>query len=506
MNKQKIMDFFSSLGRSLMMPIATLAVAGLLLGLSAALSKPQVQNLLPFLKAEGVLYIINLTKTLTGAIFGLIPVLFAISIALGLAKKDKEIAAFAGFVGYYSFLISASFIIKSKIFNFESLRMANILGIGNTIEMGAFAGILTGIVVACLHNRYYNVEFPTAIAFYGGKRFVAIIVMIVMSILGQVVPFIWIPISDAINSFGRAIAEAGHLGIFVFGFLERALIPTGLHHILNSIFRTTPIGGVYNGVEGCLNIFLQFFDKVDISELRQYTSFLGQGKMPIMIFGLPAAAYAIYKTTPAEKKNQVKALMVAGVATSIVSGITELLEFSFMFVAPTLFLFHSLMAGLSFGFMSLLGAGIGNTGGGIIDMIIYGVIQPGSRWWLILILGPILSAIYYFVFKTYFEKKNLTIDVNNSIDEEPAEKTGETVSDTIEKIIKALGGKENVVEVNNCYSRLRVDLKDIDNVDENLLKTTGSMGIVKLSKTHIQIIYGAKVENIANKVRKALEI
>lgn len=181
MNKQKIMDFFSSLGRSLMMPIATLAVAGLLLGLSAALSKPQVQNLLPFLKAEGVLYIINLTKTLTGAIFGLIPVLFAISIALGLAKKDKEIAAFAGFVGYYSFLISASFIIKSKIFDFESLRMANILGIGNTIEMGAFAGILTGIVVACLHNRYYNVEFPTAIAFYGGKRFVAIIVMIVMS-------------------------------------------------------------------------------------------------------------------------------------------------------------------------------------------------------------------------------------------------------------------------------------------------------------------------------------
>ena len=139
-------------------------------------------------------------------------------------------------------------------------------------------------------------------------------------------------------------------------------------------------------------------------------------------------------------------------------------------------------------------------------MIIYGVIQPGSRWWLILILGPILSAIYYFVFKTYFEKKNLTIDVNNSIDEEPAEKTGETVSDTIEKIIKALGGKENVVEVNNCYSRLRVDLKDIDNVDENLLKTTGSMGIVKLSKTHILIIYGAKVENIANKVRKALEI
>lgn len=388
MKKEKIMEFFSSLGRSLMMPIATLAVAGLLLGLSAALTKPQVQQIIPFLKTNGVLYIINLTKTITGAI------------------------------------------------------------------------------------------------------------------LGQITPFIWIPVSRAINNFGNSIANLGHIGIFIFGFLERALIPTGLHHILNSIFRTTPVGGAYNGVEGCLNIFLQFFDKVDISELRQYTSFLGQGKMPIMIFGLPAAAYAIYKTTPADKKTQVKALMIAGVATSVVSGITEPLEFSFMFVAPVLFLFHSIMAGLSFGFMSLFGAGIGNTGGGIIDMIIYGVIQPGSRWWLILILGPIFAVIYYFVFKIYLEKKNIIIEASTSIDEKA--ENNKVVPDVIEKIILGLGGDENIVEVNNCFSRLRVDVKDIGKLNENLIKTTGSMGIVKLSNTHVQIIYGAKVENIANNVHKIL--
>lgn len=503
--KVKIMEFFSALGRSLMMPIAALAVAGLLLGLTGAMAKPQVQNLFPFLKNDVILYVINTIKTVTGAIFNVIPLLFSISIALGLAKKDKEIAAFAGFIGYYTFLVSASKIMNSGFFDFSALRMANILGVNNTIEMGAFAGIMTGIIVAILHNKYYNIEFPIAIAYYGGKRFVAIAVMFVMAAIGQFIPFIWLPVSQAINSFGTVIGNAGHTGVFIFGFLERALIPTGLHHILNSIFRTTPVGGVYEGVEGCLNIFLQFFDKVDISVMRPYTSFLGQGKMPIMIFGLPAAALAIYKTTPSEKKNQVKALMIAGVATSIVSGITEPLEFSFMFAAPTLFLFHAVMGGISFGLMSLLGAGIGNIGGGIIDMIIYGVIQPGSRWWLIFILGPIFAVSYYFIFKIYLEKKNITVDVN-SIDDEPAETVSNSngTSPLIQKIIEGLGGYNNIVEVNNCISRLRVDIKDINKIDEALLKTTGSMGIVKSSNNHIQIIYGTKVENIANQVRIAM--
>lgn len=503
--KNKVMDFFSALGRSLMLPIATLAAAGLLLGLTSALLKTQVQDALPFLTNAGVLYILNLIKTITSTIFGMIPVLFSICIAFGLAKEEKEIAAFAGFIGYYTFLLSAAIIINSGAFDFASLKMSNILGIEKTIEMGAFAGILTGILVSILHNKYYNVDFPVAIAFYGGKRFVAIVVIGAMAVLGQVVPFVWVPISSGINALGNLIGSLGALGVFIFGFLERLLIPTGLHHVLNGIFRTTSVGGVYEGVEGCLNIFLQFFDKVDISELRRYTSFLGQGKMPFMMFGLPAAAYAIYKTSPEEKKPKVKALMIAGVAASIVSGITEPLEFSFMFIAPQLFLFHAVMGGVSFGLLSLLQVGIGNTGGGIIDFLIYGVLVPGSRWYIVIIVGIAFAIIYYLVFKWYFTKKNLSIDVNEDVEEESSSQDSSMKSDLAVKIIEGLGGFDNIVAVNNCISRLRVDVKDMSLVDEALLKKTGSMGIVKPSSTHIHVIYGPKVEKIAKQVKEVMK-
>ena len=507
--KNKVMDFFSALGRSLMLPIATLAAAGLLLGLTSALLKPQIQEVLPFLQITGVNYFITVLKTVTATVFGMIPVLFSICIAFGLAKEEKEIAAFAGFIGYYVFLLSASLIIGSGFFDFTSLKMSNILGIENTIEMGAFAGMLTGLITAALHNKFYNVTFPVAIAFYGGKRFVAIAVMGVMTVLGQLVPFVWVPISAAINGLGTMIASLGHLGVFIFGFLERILIPTGLHHVLNSIFRTTSVGGVYEGVEGGLNIFLQFFDKVPVSELTQYTAFLGQGKMPFMMFGLPAAAYAIYKTSPKEKQPKVKALMIAGVAASIVSGITEPLEFAFMFIAPPLFVFHAVMGGISFGVLSLLGVAIGNTGGGIIDFLIYGVLVPGSKWYMVILLGIVFAATYYFVFKWYFTKKNLSIDVSD--DEEVVEQaSSDAKSNAITaigaRIIEGLGGHGNIVAVNNCISRLRVDVKDMSLVNESILKSTGSMGIVKPSDTHIHVVYGPKIEKVAKQVKEAMKV
>lgn len=502
--KNKIMDFFSALGRSLMLPIATLAAVGLLMGLTAALTKPQVQEALPFLANTGVVYVLTTLKGISSQIFGLIPVLFSICLALGLAKKDKEIAAFAGFVGYYTFLLSASAMINSGFFEFDSLKMSAILGVGDTIEMGAVAGIMTGLIVAALHNRFYNVEFPVAIAFYGGKRFVAIVVIMVMAVLGQVVPFVWVPVSSAINALGGWIGSLGHAGVFIFGFLERLLIPTGLHHILNGVFRTTPVGGVYEGVEGCLNIFMQYFGTVDIEVLKPYTAFLGQGKMPFMMFGLPAAALAIYQTSPKEKKAKVKALMIAGVAASIVSGITEPLEFSFMFIAPQLFLFHAVMGGISFGLMSLLGVGIGNTGGGIIDYIIYGVMVPGSRWYMVIVVGLVMAVIYYVVFKWYLTKKNITIEVNDDQPEGGSLEGSGGGSPLAARIIEALGGFENIKVVNNCLTRLRVDVADMALVDEAALKSTGAMGIVKPSDSHIQVIYGPKVEKIANQVREVL--
>lgn len=369
MKKNRIMDYFSALGRSLMMPIAALAAFGIILGLTGALLKPQVLETITPLQNPFIFYIITLFNQLSGVVFTLIPVLFAISIAFGLAKTDKEIAAFAGFIGYYAFLVSSSVVVSSNLISLETLRVTSILGV-ETIDMGAVAGMLTGMVVAALHNKYHDITFPVAIAFYGGKRFVAIIVLIVMGLIGQVAPFIWTPVSGGINTLGTLITNTGAIGVFFYGFLERLLIPTGLHHVLNGIFRTTAVGGVYEGVEGVLNIFLQYFDSIELSVLRPFTRFLGQGKMPFMIFGLPAAAYAIYKTSPSDKQARVKALMIAGVAASMVSGITEPLEFSFLFIAPPLFIFHSIMGGISFALMSLLGVTIGNTGGGLIDFFI----------------------------------------------------------------------------------------------------------------------------------------
>lgn len=408
MNKSKVMNFFSDLGRSLLMPIAALAACGIVLGLSAALLKAQVQAAVPVLSVGILHFIITTINKVSGIVFTLIPVLFAISIAFGLAKEEKEIAAFAGFIGYYTFLVASACMINSGFMDFSALKISTILGV-ETMDMGAVAGMITGIVTAALHNKYHKVTFPVAVSFYGGKRFVALVVILAMTAVGLIAPLVWAPVSMGIDALGGLISAAGLAGIFCYGFLERLLIPTGLHHVLNGIFRTTAIGGVFQGVEGCLNIFLQFVDKVDLSELQPFTVFLGQGKMPMMMFGLPGAALAIYRTAPAEKKARVKALMIAGVAASVVSGITEPMEFSFMFVAQAL------------------------------------------------------------------------------------------------EIIEGLGGKDNIKVVNNCLTRLRVDVKDMSAVDEPRLKKTGAMGFVHSSDVHIQVIYGPKVEEIAANVREALK-
>ncbi|MBQ0065132.1 MAG: PTS transporter subunit EIIC [Firmicutes bacterium] len=503
--KNKIMGFFSDLGRSLMMPIAALAACGIVLGLSSALMKPQVQAALPFLASAVPLFILTVLNKVSGIVFTLMPVLFSISIALGLAKEDKGVAAFAGFLGYYAFLVASSLMIGTGIIDFSAMKISTILGV-ETVDMGATAGIIAGLVTAVLHNKYHKVQFPAAIAFYGGKRFVALIVIVTMAGVGLVMPLIWEPISVCINGLGGVIHAAGAFGVFIFGTLERLLIPTGLHHVLNSLFRTTPLGGVYEGVEGCLNIFLQFVDQVPLKDLQPYTQFLGQGKMPFMMFGLPGAALAIYQTSPQEKKSRVKALMIAGVAASFVSGITEPLEFSFLFIAPVLFLFHSLMGGLSFMLMSVLGVIVGNTGGGIIDFFIWGVFQPGSNWFWIIVVGIPYAFIYYFVFKWYLSKKNISIEVAEEDEEmNQALSLDEKAQQTAATIIEALGGFENIVVVNNCISRLRVDVKDMSLVNEDMLKKTGSMGIVKPSDKHIQVIYGPKVEKIADNVRAVLK-
>lgn len=504
--KNKVMDFFSALGRSLLMPIAALAACGIVLGLTSALMKTQVQEAVPFLSQTFVYFIISTLNKVSNVVFTLLPVLFAISIAFGLAREEKEIAAFAGFIGYYTFLVASSCLINTGFMDFSALKISNILGV-ETLDMGAVAGIIIGLVTAQVHNKYHKITFPVAISFYGGKRFVAIAVIMVSAVIGLIAPIVWSPISMAITGLGGVISASGLVGVFGYGFLERLLIPTGLHHVLNGIFRTTAIGGVYEGVEGCLNIFLQFIDKVDISELAPYTVFLGQGKMPMMMFGLPGAALAIYRTSSPEKKQKVKALMIAGVAASVVSGITEPLEFAFMFVAPQLFVFHAVMGGISFMSMAALDVIIGNTGGGLIDYLIWGVFQPGSHWYWVIVVGIPFAVVYYNVFKWYLTKKNLSIEVSDEDDEENAASgvvMGEQQMAQAYRIIEGLGGSANIKEANNCLTRLRVDIVDASLVREDILKKTGAMGFIRPSETHIQVVYGPKVEAIAANVRECL--
>ncbi|HIU05171.1 MAG TPA: PTS transporter subunit EIIC [Candidatus Coprousia avicola] len=500
---KKLLDFFSALGRSLLLPIAALAACGILLGLTSALNKDAVLAAVPFLAEPVPHFIITTLNTLSNVVFGQLPVLFAIAIAFGLAREEKEIAAMAGFIGFYTFLMASQCMINSGFFDFSSLRIAATLGV-ETLDMGALAGIMTGCIVSVLHNKFHRVQFPVAVAFYGGKRFVAIITVLVMGAVGLVMPLIWTPISLAIDGLGSIISSLGLIGVYIFGTLERLLIPTGLHHVLNGLFRTTSLGGSMDGIDGCLNVFLGFLDKVPMADLAPFTRYLAQGKFCVMLFGLPAAAFAIYRSTPDEKKPAVKALMIAGVAACFVSGITEPLEFAFMFVAPVLFVFHALMGGLSFMLMAAFQVVIGNTGGGIIDFFVWGIFQPGSNWWWVLVCGPFFAVAYYFVFYTYLTRKKIAIDV---ADEDDAHEIADGASASERDlrlagmIIEGLGGVENIVEVNNCLTRLRVDLKDMSLVDEDALKKTGALGFVKPTDTHIQVIYGPKVEGIANNVR-----
>ena len=345
------------------------------------------------------------------------------------------------------------------------------------------------------------------------------------AILGIVVPYIWPYVNKVIQSIGIGIASLGYIGTFIFGFLERLLIPFGLHHILNAMFRFTEVGGslVVGGQEvfGALNIFLaQLSDPETINFSTEATRFLAQGKIPIMVFGLPAAAYAMYRTAKPENKSKVKGILLAGALATFVTGITEPLEFSFLFVSPILFVIHAFLSGISFMLMHILGVAIGNTQGGIIDLIVFGVMQPNTNWIYTILLGLAYTVVYYNVFKVLILKFNLqtpgreeVIDINSELEEL------EVLEDKIEvdangeaskravAIIKYLGGKENIEDLTNCITRLRVVVKDMNKVDKNAFKKyTGAMGVMVVSDKDIQIIYGPSVSQVREEVSFALSI
>lgn len=519
--------FIQKLGKSMMGPLSIIVAAGLLLGLASTLLNPNVfGNALA--NVAFVNHFVSLINSLAGGLFGLLPILFCMSVAQGLSKEDKEVATFASIIGFILFHTTIRFLLQLKGITAETVSIDYLVAQGKdilaatqenaaydtvmgifTYRMSIFGGIIVGMWSAMIHNRFHTTQLPTAFSFFSGKRFVPIMMVVTVPFLGAAMFLVWPLFNMVINGFGTLLSQAGAFGTFIYGFLERLLIPTGLHHVLNQLIRFTPIGGaaMINGeqVSGALNIFntLLMEANPDMDLMRQATRFLTQGTHPFMVFGLPAACFAMYKTALPQNRNKVKGILLAAGLTSFFTGITEPIEFSFFFISPLLWLFHAFMAGMSFLVNTLLGVCIGNAGGGLIDLMIFGVLRgTETKWILNVAIGLIYAVIYYLVFKWAIVKFN--IKTPGREDESDEVSYDEEVTELGKAIMEALGGKENIAEIDNCISRLRLVLKDTSVIREDALKKTGSLGIIKISDTVLQVVYGAKVEKAASELKRAV--
>lgn len=524
-------EFLQDLGKALMMPISVIAAAGIFLGLAAALQNPAIVSE-EILNAQLMQNVIGFIRKVAGSLFANLPLLFAIAAAIGLARDEKPTAALAAVIGFITFHVGVNFSLLTQGLTpvttsaaaliekgysptaaiMYSAEFTNTLGIF-TYQMSVLGGVIAGMVTVMLHNRFYTIKLPAAIAYFGGRRFVPIITVIVLPIIGVLISLIWPVIANAIIHIGQFIGESGPFGTFIYAFTERILIPTGLHHILNETVRFTPVGGMVHinneSVIGALSIFnyaLAHPGALADDITREATRFLAQGKIPVMMFGLPAAALAIYRCAQPEQKQRVKALMMAGALASFTTGITEPLEFSFIFVSPVLFLFHAIMTGLSFAVAQLLQVMIGNIQGGFIDFMVFGVLGGAkTQWWFSLLQGAIWAPVYYFVFKWVILRTNARTpgrEAEKHANSNSLQQWDE--SDETRLIIAGLGGRENIRNVDCCFTRLRVKINDMNKIDESLLTRSGASGFIRATDNDIQVIYGPQVESIASAVKQNL--
>lgn len=516
-------------GKALMMPISVIAAAGIFLGLAAAMQNPAITGD-AFAQMQVPQLIIGFIRKVAGALFANLPVFFAVASAIGLAKAEKPTAAFAAVIGYIAMNVGINATLAAKGLTAatttpEALQKAGMdqtaammtsaeyiqmLGIF-TYNMSVLGGVIAGLLTVMLHNRFYTQQLPTAISFFGGRRFVPIVTVVFLPLVGVLLALIWPTLGAGIAWVGQMIGKSGQYGAFLLGTAERILIPTGLHHILNETVRFTPIGGIATvdgqTLVGALNIFnasLTHPGSVPDDTLRNATKFLAQGKIPVMMFGLPAAALAIYHTARPEHKQRVKALMMAGALTSFTTGITEPLEFCFIFVSPVLYLMHALLTGFSFMLMSMLHLMIGNVQGGVIDLVVFGILGGSkTHWWWTLALGALYAPLYYYGFRFIITRMGVETPGRESDDEKPQQVAA---GERTRVIISGLGGEANIEDVDCCFTRLRVRVKDMKEVVDQTLLTTGANGINRVSEHDIQVIYGPQVEKIANEVKSALGV
>ncbi len=528
--KDKLFGVMQRVGRSFMLPIAILPIAGLFLGIGGSFTNEtmlETYNLLEILGPGTFAYaILSVLKAAGAIVFENLPVIFAIGVAIGMAKKEKEVAALAGAIAF--FVMHASIGAMININGGTEAMLAgsttSVLGI-NSLQMGVFGGIIVGLGVASLHNRYYKIELPQVLSFFGGTRFVPIVSSIVYLGVGILMFYLWPTVQNGIYSVGELVRNSGYAGTMLYGVMERALIPFGLHHVFYLPFWQTAVGGTAEVggqlIEGAQNIFFAELGAKDITHFNVEATRFMSGKFPLMIFGLPGAALAMYHTAKTNKRKIVGGLLLSAALTSVLTGITEPLEFTFLFVAPFLYLIHCIFAGAAYMIMHMLNVGVGMTfSGGFIDMFLFGILQGNGKtnWVNIVLVGIVYFIVYYFLFKFLIKKfdyktpgredddQDTKLYTRADVNAAKANKAGNAnnANDEVSAlIIKGLGGRDNISDVDCCATRLRITVNNSNSVKEDVLKASGAAGVIKKGNG-VQVIYGPRVTVIKSNLEDYL--
>ena len=528
--KDKIFGVLQRVGRSFMLPIALLPVAGLLLGIGSSFTNETMlaaYGLNSVIHPGTLIYTILDVMSQTGsAVFNNLALLFAMGVAIGMARKEKEVAALSGAVAYIimNTAIQAMINAAGGVEAMPANSTTTMLGI-TTLQMGVFGGIVVGLGVAALHNRFYKIELPQVLAFFGGTRFVPIISSIVYLVVGIAMFYIWPVVQSGIAALGALVLASGYAGTFIYGLLERALIPFGLHHVFYMPFWQTAVGGtaIIDGmtVTGAQNIFFaELASKSTTAFSVSATRFMA-GKFPFMMFGLPGAALAMYQCAKPEKKKAAGGLLLSAALTAFLTGITEPLEFTFIFVALPMYAVHCVLAGLSFMLMHILNVGVGMTfSGGLIDLVLFGVMQGNAKthWMWVVVVGAVYFVLYYIIFRFMISKFNYKTPGRDDAEEvklytradvnarsAASGSTAPAGDDPVSAlIVEGLGGADNLSDVDCCATRLRCTVKDVALVKQDVLKASGASGVI-CKGDGVQVVYGPKVAVIKAKLEDYLE-
>ena len=542
----RLFGILQRVGRSFMLPIALLPIAGLLLGIGSSLTNTAMISAYHLEKILGPGTVANSVLTVLSdvgsIIFANLPILFAMGVALGMAENEKATATLAAAISFFVMheTIHALLTITGKIEN-NSLpegSIADVVGI-KSLEMGVFGGIIVGLGVAALHNRFYKIRLPGVISFFGGTRFVPIISTVVYTAVGVLMFFLWPYIQTAIYALGGLVRSSGYVGTLVYGFIERILIPFGLHHVFYLPFWQTGLGGsaVIDGnlVAGAQNIFFAELASPSTEVFSVEATRFMSGKFPLMIFGLPGMALAMYRCARPEKRRAAGGLLLSAALTAALTGITEPLEFTFLFVAPSMYFIHSMLAGVSYMLMHLLKVGVGMTfSGGIIDFLLFGVLQGQKKtnWIMIPIVGVAYFAVYYLLFGFMIRKFNFAtpgretdgseVKLYTRADYDDRKKRRRAGDETVPPsepalsdadvglestsslILRGLGGRENIENIDACATRLRVTVKNPGLVTDALLKKSGAAGVIRRGDG-IQVVYGPQVSVIKSELEEHID-